>query len=92
MSIPNSMYIVPVIYIIDIFVTFICCVRDHIKCVCQQIQAHSIYQNNPCVISYALILHSLLTKYDEVLEIPSIDGRVNIFSNFLYNFCRYYII
>ena len=70
MSIQNSMYIVPVICIIDaqnlvkieVFGTFIFCVRDHIKCVCQQIQAHSIHQNNPCVISYPLILHSLLTK------------------------------
>ena len=75
MSVPNSMYIVPVICIIDaqnlvkieVFGTFIFCVRDHIKCVCQQIQAHSIYihsiiYNNPCIISYPLILYSLLTK------------------------------
>ena len=70
MSVPNSIYMVPVICIIDaqnlvkieVFGTFICCVRDHITCVCQQIQAYSIYKNNPCVISYPLILHSLLTK------------------------------
>ena len=66
----NSMYLVPVISIIDaqnlvkieVFATFIFCVQDHIKCVCQQIQAHSIYQNNPCVIFYPLISHSLLTN------------------------------
>ena len=70
MSVSNSMYIVPVICIIDaqnmvkieVFGTFIFCVRGHIKCVCQGIQAHSIYQNNPCVISHPLILYSLLKK------------------------------
>ena len=68
MSVPHSMYtytyIVPVICIIDaqnmvkieVFGTFILHFRDHIKCVSEQIQTHSIYKNNPCVMSYPLIL------------------------------------
>ena len=47
---------------IEVFGTFIFRVLDHIKWVCQQIQTHSIYKINPHVISYPLILHSLLTK------------------------------
>ena len=75
MSFSHTMYRVVAICIthaqngvkIEVFRTFIFYVRDHMKCVCEQIQPHSIHQNNPHVISYPLILQSSLRNQVEVL-------------------------